>query len=98
MDSFKEKLDILNQFNEGCELTYCVKTLLAAASTLHEINMSSKASRLIDMVEDIIGDYIECLLEIPTEESYQKYLEIPKSVYEIIYGNKMSKEEFFNCN
>jgi hypothetical protein len=95
---FKEKFDILSQFNEGCELTYCVKTLLEAASTLNEINMPSMAYRIIGMVEDIIGDYIECLMETSTEEAYQKYLEIPESVYRIIYGNKMSKGEFFSLD
>lgn len=95
---FKEKIDTLNQFNEGCDLTSCVKTLLAAACALYEINMDSKAYKVICMVEDIIGDYIECLMGTSTEEAYQKYLEIPESVYRIIYGNKMSKEEFFNLD
>lgn len=96
--NFKEKFDILSQFNEGCELTYCVKTLLTAASTLYEIKMYSRGYQVLGMVEDMIGDYIECLMETSTEEAYQKYLEIPESVYRIIYGNKISKEQFFNCN
>ena len=90
-----DKIEILEDFNEGCELTDAVNSLLSAAGTLMSYGTLLQVESIISIVEALIDDYITFIESQGDEEAYEWYLDISDKVYRCLYTrNKLSKEEF----
>lgn len=95
MKDLLSQIDVLESFNEGCELTDAVQSLLCAARTLTGIATESQAKEVIEIVENLITDYIDFLEAKGDEEAYGWYLDIPDKLYKTLYlSDKLSEKEF----
>jgi hypothetical protein len=69
---YKELLDLLEDFDEGCELTDAVKRLVESAKMLHGLNYKKEAELLAIIAKGIVIDYYEYIIEYGTTNMYHE--------------------------
>jgi len=81
----REKLDILEYFDEGTELSDITKSVLAAARTLYGIAEDPKPDILVSIAQELIYDYIKGVEEYGDKYQFE---EIDEEVYKLVMGQK----------
>jgi len=87
----REMLNILNNFNEGCELTDVTEALLSAAIILYGINYTTKADIIVLTTKELIENHIEWVINEGTRQDFDN---IDCDVFKLIKGIDKSKYNF----
>ncbi len=85
----REMLDILDNFDEGCELTDAVGGLLSAAHILYGINEETKADIIVLLAKELIEEYLEwCMYQ---GEPYE-FEQFDAGIFKLLKG--LDKDKF----